>query len=379
MNVIISSDSGYPAKFTPGNVKSEFVVRGLKDAGANVLFIDTLWGSDGISTLTEGVSNTGISYVTFPRNHGALSIFYNIRLYWKVIRQRKEIDGVNIYIDAPLIAFVNILCFIMLRLNGYKIALLSHEYYQSINHRKLWSRLNAWANDVIVPRFVDCIHPISHFLKDYNCRFKKPMIIVPILADYSKTKLEKDSKEQYFAFCGSGLYFLRNAILIESFKLVQKKYPNIKFKLVLGQLGSFKNQINNMISECGLSESIVQLTGIPQKELYDIYTNAIGLLIPLDPDNLQDKARFSQKIAEYVSCRRPIITSPVGEIPYYFKDKQSAIIADYTPEAYAEAMEGLITNLELADRVGQGGYDVGSEYFNYLNIGKTLFDFYSNL
>lgn len=34
---------------------------------------------------------------------------------------------------------------------------------------------------------------------------------------------------------------------------------------------------------------------IPYEELMDIYKSSLGLLIPLDPDSVQDKARFSQK------------------------------------------------------------------------------------
>lgn len=376
MNVIISSDSGYPYKYTPGNVKSEFVLRGLKEAGANVLFIDTLWGSDGVTELKEGLSPVGLPYISFPRNHGVLSLFYNIPLYWKIIRRRKETDDVNVFIDAPLIAFVNIICFLLFKLCGYRIALISHEYYQSFNHKKLWSRFNVWTNDTIVPLFSDCIHPISHYLWDYDMRFKKPMKIIPILADFNKSDKEELLDEQYFAFCGSALYFLRNTILAHSFKILKEEYPFIKFKLILGQIGDLQVQLDKMIEVYGLKDNISQFSGLPQNELYNIYRKATGLLIPLDPDNLQDNARFSQKIAEYVSCQRPIITSRAGEIPYYFKDRFNAMIVDYSPEAYAKAMGELLENLDLADMIGMNGFITGKEQFNYATMGKELFEFY---
>lgn len=379
MNVIISSDSGYPNKFTAGNVKSEFILRGLKEAGANVLFIDTLWGSDGVHEMKKGISEAGIPYISFPRNHGALSIIYNIPLYWKIIRKRKEPNGINILIDAPLISLVNIFSYILFKLNGYKVALISHEYHQSFNYKKLWSRFNVWANDTIVPRFSNCIHPISHFLMDYNSHFNKPMKIIPILADYTQTEESSAPTDQYFAFCGSALYFLRNTLLIQSFEILHNKYPSVKFKLVLGQIGNRNEEIDRLIAKHGLTANIQRLSGIPQNELYDIYKNAIGLLIPLDPDNLQDKARFSQKIAEYVSCRRPIITSCAGEIPYYFQHKHNAMIVDYTSEAYAKAMIALLEDHDLGRAIGKNGYLTGLNKFNYITVGKELFDFYSTL
>ena len=78
----------------------------------------------------------------------------------------------------------------------------------------------------------------------------------------------------------------------------------------------------------------------------------MGLLIPLDPNSLADIARFSQKIAEYVSTSRPIITSNVGEIPYYFKDKENAIICEYSAKSYADAMLLLQNDGTLANVLG---------------------------
>lgn len=381
MNVVISSDSGYPSKYTAGNVKSDFIIRGLKEAGADVLFIDTLWGTEGVKKMTTGISPTGVPYISFPRKHGIMSIFYNFHLYCKVIKQRKEVGGPNVFIDAPLISFINIICFLITKFYGYKIALLSHEFYQSINQKSKLSRFNVWANDCVVPRFVDCIHPISHFLLEYNKRFRKPMTIIPILADYSNVDVSDmvHVNEPYFAFCGSALYFLRNTVLVESFKLLHSKYPSIKFKIVLGQLGNQRGQIDALINEYNLSDNIMLFSGLPQDDLYNIYKNAVGLLIPLNPNSLQDIARFSQKIAEYVACGRPIITSPIGEIPYYFQNKVNAMVVDYTPNAYAEAMFELLLDRSLADELGRKGFATGVKEFDYMKIGGQLFNFYTSL
>jgi hypothetical protein len=89
---------------------------------------------------------------------------------------------------------------------------------------------------------------------------------------------------------------------------------------------------------------------IPQKELMQLYRTSRALIIPLDPNNIADKARFSQKIAEYLSCARPIITNNVGEIPYYLQDRKDALIVDYSVEEFTGAMKYVFDNEEDAEK-----------------------------
>ena len=76
-----------------------------------------------------------------------------------------------------------------------------------------------------------------------------------------------------------------------------------------------------------IEDFVIFIQQIPYVELIEIYESSLGLLIPLDPNSLADIARFSQKIAEYLSSSRPVITNNVGEIPYYFTDRKDIIIS----------------------------------------------------
>ena len=97
--------------------------------------------------------------------------------------------------------------------------------------------------------------------------------------------------------------------------------------------------------------------------------------IPLDPDNEQDKYRFSQKIAEYLSSETPIITSPVGEIPVYFNKHNAFLVDLFTPEAYAEAMGYISIHKEESIIIGRQGYELGKKEFNYKIYGEKLSNF----
>ena len=115
---------------------------------------------------------------------------------------------------------------------------------------------------------------------------------------------------------------------------------------------------------------------LPYKELLRLYSDAIALIIPLDPDSEQDKARFSQKIAEYTSSKTPIITNWVGEIPYYFHQGKDVVIAqDYSEKGFSDVFLWCLSHKQELLEIGYHGYQIGKENFNYKKMGIELFNF----
>ena len=195
-----------------------------------------------------------------------------------------------------------------------------------------------------------------------------------MLASYDReinTSLSKD----HFTFCGHALYLLRCSIVLDAFNKVLKEREDARLELILVGKNIHLNQVREILKSKGMNDNVSIKSQLPQEELYHIYDTSIGLLIPLDPDNFQDKARFSQKIAEYVASKRPIITSEVGEIPYYFKHEKSAIIVPFDADGYASGMLSLLKNPILANEVGMGGFEVGNACFNYRKMGTEIVEF----
>ena len=63
-----------------------------------------------------------------------------------------------------------------------------------------------------------------------------------------------------------------------------------------------------------------------------------------DEKSLQDRARFSQKIAEYLMAQRPIITVDTGDIPYYFTHGKNAYILKTLS---VEQLGGVLQQIEM--------------------------------
>lgn len=69
----------------------------------------------------------------------------------------------------------------------------------------------------------------------------------------------------------------------------------------------------------------------------------------------------------------------MGEIPYYFKDNESAKIVPFSIEGYFHGMKMLAENPILADEIGTGGYEVGREKFDYEKVGEEMKTFIESL
>lgn len=378
MNVVIMVSDGYPFKFTANNSKGEFIALGMKEAGCTVTMIDNMHGSKGILSIQKGVSPHGIPYIIFPRIGKYTAFLCNIPRLWFTLKMLKQRNDKNHLImgmmDYPLFIIVAFMGMIL----GYKRSTLFHEWHIGIQHTNFFWKIEAYLKDKTFGYFLNAIFPIGHYLQQKAIKFKRPMLLVPVLASYER-KINKTTLKTHFTFCGHAAYLLRNQIIIDAYKSVIKKYPTIKLILILVGTETQKLEVKEMLKHKNIANFVEIKSKLPQHELYSIYDSSIGLLIPLDPSNLQDKARFSQKIAEYAASHRPIITSNVGEISYYFKNNESAVIVPFTTKGYTEGMLSLIEDINKSNIIGENGYHIGVSFFNYKKVGEQIKNFISNL
>ena len=371
---------GYPIKFSANNTKGEYIALGLKKAGCKVAMLDEFYGTKGVLSAEKGVSDSGLDYLLLPRVDKVLTPFHTLPQIWKYLRERKEKGGKNhIIIGMKFYPLYILVCF-MAWLQGYTRSSLFHEWHISFgNKTKRWYS-EAWLKDKTFGYLLNCIFPIGHFLKDRTIRFGKPVMLVPVMGKYNrKPKLYKN-KHTFTYCCGAG-YLIRNRLVLDAFKMLisDKNFSHLVLVLVLIGKPTELETVKRLVMDMGISDNVIIKNQISQAELYDTFDNSIGLIIPLNPDSLQDIARFSQKIAEYVASKRPIITSNVGEIPYYFKDNESAKIVPFNIEGYFHGMKKLAENPILADEIGTGGYEVGCEKFDYEKVGEEMKTFIESL
>lgn len=134
--------------------------------------------------------------------------------------------------------------------------------------------------------------------------------------------------------------------LLEAIPLVKEKFSNVKFVLV-GE-GRIKNELEESVQSSGLSEDVIFTGYYPEDHIIDIISAFDIFVLPSLHEGLP------YVISEAMSLGRPIVATKVGGIPEQISDGVSGILVPpRDPEALANAIIYLITNMKKAKEMGQ--------------------------
>ena len=380
-NVVIMVSEGYPLRFSANNTKSRYLALGLREAGCKVALCDSVFGTKGMTAKQEGISEEGLDYLILPRQGKTRSVFSNIIHIWRFLKKRKMKGAHNhVILGLERYPFFLVLTTIA-SLLGYSKSCLFHEWHCGIKQKTRIFQWEANVRDKTFGYFLDALFPISHFLEDRSKKFHKPMMLLPVLADFSESVAQADMAYNHFTYCCGAGFLERNTMVVDAFVKMKELHPEVNCQLVLIVVGNEKEigWCEHYVSTLNKGNDIILRYQVPSHELTALYQSSIALVAPLDPNNIQDHARFSQKIAEYVATGRPIITNNVGEIPYYFEDGKSACIISYNMEDFAQNMWILANSPHQARQIGHQGYQVGKNAFNLTIVGRDVAQFICSL
>ena len=287
---------------------------------------------------------------------------------------KKDIDIILYYPDG----FFFDLFFYRVISKIFRISLVSHyvEFRSSFKRKGLtWKRINDILFDKYFMYLSDGVIPISNFLYEYVESKKKdvPQIKIPPVIDFSIFEKIEDRKikEDYFLYVGAAGYFKAIKLILDAFAVINNK--NYCLYLVLH--GKGKSLVESEVNKHSKKGFIKLFSNLEYEKLLEFNKNARTLLIPLE-NTIKDRARFPQKISEYLASGNPIITTNFGEITYYFEHLNSALIAnECDAESISEQMEYAINNKKESRKIGEKGYDIGIKYFNTVSYSGELTDF----
>lgn len=368
--IFLDSTQNYPFEYSAGNTKVEMIARGLLNLDRKVYVINPFWGYDKISQSSNGVSN-GIKYMIFPKRGKLYAISNMFKILLLVLRLRKQYKYV-IMTSNHFIVYV--LECLWLRLLGYKIGVLYHELrYTTLHQPSKYVFYSTKLFDKYFGYFCNYILPISHFLKQRCVKYRRPILLTPVLSSSNFFPLNNDIGN-HFLYCSNTEYGRIIRYILEAFK-VYSIGGNAELVLVLSGNKEEIQSYERWIVDNNLGKRIIIMSKLPQEELFQLYSKSLALLIPLDNTNLQDKARFSQKIAEYTSTGRPIVTNSVGEIPYYFDLESAYIMNDLDVVKMANLLQDIEVHKDKATKIGANGYQVFKKYFDNETYAIKLLDF----
>lgn len=249
------------------------------------------------------------------------------------------------------------------------------------NRSNLLLRINDYLIDHWALKQFDGALAISKKLLDYYDAISpsKPCLKLPILCDFEKFEVERETGTPYFLYCGSLGYRPVIDFIIEAYQILANNQDTKLYMIVSGGTNREVTLLEQKINKLFDHKPVMLFSNIPYEQLVHLYINAIALLIPLRP-TIQDSSRFPHKIGEYLASGNPVITTNIGEIKNYFEDGSTALIADkYEIDLFAEKMRFVLEHPEKAKKIGENGKKLGLEEFHYKTHGCRLRTFLKDL
>lgn len=391
MNIIILGPTSFPFGFQAEIQRLKILTKNMVKVGLNVTVLNRY------GTVHNNVSDDqhiksfgdycGVKYLFFSESPFRDKNFIK-RNYSKIIGSLREIIYLFSQRKCTKILFVSslssylLLYYILLsKLFNYKLVMQLVEFnsgqYRKKNIKVL---LNDYLFEKIVFRKVDGIVPISNYLVKYLTEkgLHNKIVHIPLLSDLERFSSCTKSKEPiYFLYCASSWFVYEFTLVLEVFKKLNAE--NVKLCLVINGSNEFISGIKDKIEKLQLNGNVRIFNRLSDAELNKLYMNAYVLLVPLS-DSIRDRARFPHKISEYICTGNPILTTNNGEVPFYFRDNDNAIIAEtYDVEELYKKMHYALGHPEEVKRIGENALKMAKNEFDPIKYAINLREFFTTL
>jgi len=392
LNVVWLGDLGFPFGVTSVVQKTLLVCKGLTQSDVNMTVINRFGLHDpdaGLNLKTEGTYEK-INYIHAsgspyrPNNIIVRNILKNLGLINEIyilykLRKSRKCNAAILHTDK----FQSILFYrIISKLLDFPLVMAYVELYSSISTRHgIRHKINGYLYEKYGFYLLDGMMPISDYLvnivKSHSPQL--PMLKVPMIADFDRfNEVERNTDEKYFLFCSGADYFDVIIFVLKAFELLESSEEPRLYLVVTGQ-PSQMSRLDKEIAKNKKNNLIKLYSGISYAQLTNLYANACGLLIPLQP-TIQDTARFPHKLGEYLASGNPVVTTNYGEVAKHFKDEESALMAQsYDIGEFAHKMEYIFLNPKKAKEIGQKGKVFGLKNFDYNIYGSKIKEFINSI
>lgn len=386
--VIVAKGSGISYSFNATNTKCLYIAKILKCYGFNVTILSGVYFDDKSSIARVG-RYSGIKYFMpsiYKKSSNRVFIFFRkvihiFKVVFFLIYLRVRHKKIHFIFDdnSTLLPIL----FLLEWMNIIQLVFNIEEWPASHN---IPFKSKVYSHAFAILSLMGCkkVICVSSFLLRKAAYYNPSsnLFVLPALTEFSLAANEESPSVDIadttrFLFCGHVGYKEVIMLIVNAFHKIYLLRIMDKIELVLILHGN-PIQLQNMCSYVSALNCPISIkTALTDEELYIEYKNASVLLAPLRITP-QDEARFPQKISEYTSLSKPIITTSFGDVGKYFEERKGAIFMDeFSHEELVEKMNFALDNRPSLQKIGWEGNIVGRKYFDYKQYVKKLGDFIS--
>lgn len=163
--------------------------------------------------------------------------------------------------------------------------------------------------------------------------------------------------------------------LIEAAKILKGR--GYKFKCIIVGDGTEYNKLNKLVKNYNLDKIVILTGALPFDEIMKLYKKASIFVLPCIIASNNDRDGIPNTILEAMAFGIPVISTEISGIPEVIEDmKTGLLIKEKDPDALAEAIERLIKDETLRDKLGKNGRAKVIERFDIEKNTKELIDLF---
>jgi glycosyltransferase involved in cell wall biosynthesis len=379
--------------FPEGNAATNRVYTFAKGFTENGISTHVICFQNEYVNTCNGITS-GIKYY-HPFNQTKRNKFLIVRRWLKFvkyIRAVKLVRKINkeekiIAIDLFTYSFLtHLFVFVLARSLRTKLLFDRCEHPLQFYKDNVFDQTSAKLKLILETKLCDGMFCISNYLIDFYKNWgidQRKLFLVPSTVDTERFNNHFNSRLDfsYILYCGS-LTILKDGvnILIESFKRISEKYPEINLVLI-GKGDSINDEIviKDLALKLNIDKRVIFLGQLPRTEIPAYLCNA-KILALARPRSIVADAGFPSKLTEYLATGNPVVVTKVGEIPLYLKDDVSAFLSEPgSIDSFAGRLDFVLGNYEFAQRVGLKGKELTLTIFNYNFQSKRMIAFIDSL
>jgi glycosyltransferase involved in cell wall biosynthesis len=157
----------------------------------------------------------------------------------------------------------------------------------------------------------------------------------------------------------------------EAFVALARQHPGA----LLVMAGRSFPIVESIVGAAGFSRQLVSLGMLDRPSLVEAMACADVLLLPYT-NRPVNRYRYPNKLGDYLSAGRPIVTNPTGDLGCLVRQERVGLLAPDTPEGFAAAIKQLFDQPELAHELGERGRLLAESKLDWGFLARGLETFY---
>lgn len=368
--------------------------KGLKEQGKNII-VYCLRPADRSNSKYNNIPEgeyEGIKYkyihgtTQWPRSRSQkLKTILNKypKLYHQIISdtKSKNIESILISTDDCLL---NIELFFLAKRIRSKVFLVLDEYPRYIRLNKQPHKTIGKLTNLFRYRFNDGMILITDNLITYYKKlaskhtkfYKLPMSVE--IQRFANVTPHINDEFQYIVYCGLEPEIDGLDLLLEAFLNIHHDLATVKLLIVGDNPNGLFQQYRKFVKDNNLQDKVIFTGRVPRSEIPG-YLQSASLLALTRVKTITAHGGFPTKLGEYLATKKPVLVTNTGEIQSFLTNNHSAFIIE--PDdiaAISNKIKHIFNNYSNALRIGENGYYVACENFDYKNQAISLVNFLSD-